>query len=251
MSGFDARRVLRLVLIDLRQIRRAMLAWPLAILAISALVTWLIGVRQQVADVHVVIFDALFCISAAWVCTGCFREFSNKPDKQAWLALPASTLERLAGKFIMVVPLYLVALYAGYGLVAAAVNSAFAMLGVTTLADFNPLGPAALTLLPVFLAVHGILVVGAVRFDRLALPKTLLVLALVGLVAAGLVMAVAHLVFPEHFSGWRLVSKIRLDTRGSFILGELIPVTAKALFYWVLPIGSWIAAGRMLARKEL
>ena len=228
-----------------------MLAWPLAILAITTLAAWLVGVRQRVDDIHIVIFDALFCISAVWVCTGCFPSFSNKPDKQAWLALPASTLEKLAGKFVLVVPLYLVALYAGYGLLAAIVNAGFAMLGVTTLADFNPLGPEALTLLPVFLAMHGILVLGAIRFDRFALPRTLLTLALLGLVAAVVLMVVAHLIFPEHFSGWRLVSKIRLDTRGSFMLGEAIPALAAVLFYWLLPIGSWMTAWSMLTRKEL
>jgi hypothetical protein len=236
---------------EFSELRRLLLVYPLAILPLVAMLAWFGAVQHGMAAIHAVIFNGLLALGGTLVASSAFWQFRETSSKRIWLALPARTIEKLASKFLLVVPIYLVALYAGYALIAAAVDGLFALSGFHAIDRFEPFAPGQLALVQVYLAAHGVLVLGAAVFDRHPLARTLAVLAALagGVFVIGYV--VLRIAYPDHFDGWQLVEKIRFDTGANPATGRLLPEAMHAAFFFLLPVSMWVAAFFVLKRKEL
>lgn len=245
------RRTLWLLQAEFGEHRRNLLLYPLAVLPMAALVAWFGAVQHGVIAIHGVIFNGLLAMSGMLVASAAFWQFRVPSNKRLWLALPARTIEKLASKFLLVVPIYLVALYTGYALIAAAIDGLFALSGFHAIDRFAPFAPGQLVLVQVYLAAHGVLVLGAAVFDRHPLPRTLAVMAgLAGSVFI-IVYAALRIAYPEHFDGWQLIEKIRFDTGGNSAAGRLLPEALHAAFFYLLPASMWVSTYFVLKRKEL
>ncbi len=244
-------RIAALLRMELVGVGAALTRWGLVVLALAAATAWFGAAGHGIGDIHTIIFNALFCVSGLLVSTGSFDCFSDKARKVEYLRLPARPWEKLASKFIVVVPLYLAALFGGYWLVSIAIDTAFAAVGFNGIQHFDPFAAGSTTLVPVFLAIQGLLVLGAIVFDRHALARTLAVMAAVLVLGALSGWILLRLGYPDHFAGWRLVEKIHFHTDSNWFAGKVLPTLLHAAFFYLLPVLAWLAAGIALQKKAV
>ncbi len=244
-------RIAALLRMELVGVGATLAHWGLVVLVLAAATAWFGAAGHGIGTIHTVIFNVLLCCSGLLVSTGAFDCFSDKARKVDYLLLPARPWEKLASRFIVVVPLYLLALFAGYWLISIAIDTAFAAIGFDGIDHFDPFGAGSTAVLPVFLAIQGLLVLGAIVFDRQALPRTLALIAAVLVLGALAAWIVLRLGYPDHFSGWRLVEKIHFHTDSSWVTGHGLPMLLHAAFFYLLPVLAWLAAGIALQKKAV
>ncbi len=244
-------RIAALLRLETHGLGRRLLRWGLAVFALAMAAAWIGAARLGVGGVHTLIFDALLCVSGLVVSAGSFACFSDKARRIEYLALPAHPWEKLASKFILLVPLYLLVLFGGYFLIAILIDSLFAAFGLVAIDRFEPFASDALVLVPIFLALQGLWVLGAIVFNQHALARILAAMAAVLVAGALLAYAGLRVGYADHFDGWRLVQKIRFDTSTNWWLGALLPSLLHAAFFYLLPVSGWIAAGIALKKKAV
>lgn len=173
-------------------------------------------------------------------CRG-FRELHDPIKGYAWLLLPASALEKTVSRILLVGPVYCIASLMAY--LAASLLSE----GVNALTVgrchfwFNPLDFFIFKLMAVYIVVQAPFLAGAVYFKKHVLSKTILFLVCIVVVFGVGMLAAARIIFGEGFGGLDLNGLDFAYESGMFQgMGPGLIKTGKVIFWFVLPVVSWV-----------
>lgn len=136
---------------------------------------------------------------------GSFREFAQVGTLQDYLLLPASSLEKWTARWLRTLPLFILGFSVAYTLVALLLQLILFMSGNHDVPFFHPFQPEILDAWKAYLILHALFFAGAVQFNRMPIPKTLLTLAIAGfgfVLVTGLVLWAMVKGTPESHFQW-------------------------------------------------
>lgn len=132
-----------------------------------------------------------------------YASLSNKPKKQFYLGLPASTLEKFTTKWIITAVLFPIALLILYQLFAWGIQAVISNISYLsfTLEAFDPFSEKNWLMIRLYLVLQTIFLCGAVVFQRYAIFKTIFALTIFGLASLAATLLVFRILFASAFTG--------------------------------------------------
>jgi hypothetical protein len=256
---FSPRRFGRLLIADLHAGSRGMLVTAGAILGVLLLINVVSVGSAERWDFHRVFFPLTLLVGGHVATSLAFTALHDKTLGYRYLTQPGSSLEKFTVKLVLTA--------AGWPILALIAYEAFSFLaaGLTTAlfgrahALFDPTDAEVWTTLRLYLATQAVTLYGAVRFRKLALIKTSLAAAALGLALLIAGVATARIVFGPYFGalpvgeGWGGV--IGWDVAGG--TGRVVEIASIAgriawfAFWWLMAPFFWVAACLRLAETEL
>ena len=139
------------------------------------------SIPENSIDQHTSNYLIWFFILGVAQTAGSFREFAQVGTLQDYLLLPASSLEKWAARWLRTLPLYILGFSVAYTLVALLLQLILFLSGNHDVPFFHPFQPEILDAWKSYLILHALFFTGALQFNRMPIPKTLLTLAISGM----------------------------------------------------------------------
>lgn len=153
------------------------------------------------ANFNLGLFAPLIYLGGFIVTSRAFAEVHSRTKNHDWFMLPASTLEKLAGRWILTSFGYVVAVAVGYTLFSViAAGISFVLMG-SSFPIFNPFAKAVLLIMANYLVVQSLYLLGAVFFRKNHFLKTVITLVCLGIFLGIFGSIVVRLVYWEYFDG--------------------------------------------------
>ncbi len=135
-----------------------------------------------------------------------FQEFVGDAQRQFYLNLPASNLEKFAGKWLITAGVFPIAYTLLYQILSLLIGA-----WVKHLYNFEfeilPLfGAFQRGYLQLYIVLQSIFLIGAIVFHRYAIVKTSFGLLLIGLALLASFYGCVRLLFPEYFDGFEVIN---------------------------------------------
>jgi hypothetical protein len=240
MSSFSIVRFRRVMLNDLLRAARPVLYASAALLGVIVAV-YMMGFRnaRSTSDpVHVVLFGICFIVTGLLFTGAVFRDIHHPLERNQYLMLPVSNLERLLSRYLLSGPflaLYATLAYMGFDYVANQLTHIWINKQQPL---FSPASAGTIAVIRGYLIAHVAVFTGAICFRSFALLKTIVFLLGV-LLAQGLVEYLSlRLLFPELFSwtGFMPVREFPVELEPWFTVSWLNLVFVVGAFAWMIRI---------------
>lgn len=205
-------------------------------------------------DFHYSLFPFSFIAIGLVLTSFSFREMNSPHERQFYLSLPATNLEKfLVRWFEMVVlyPLFYIVLYYIFSLIF---NTLTARYFGSIYDAFQPFSINVYVFFRVFLIAHSIFFLGAIAFQKYNFFKTAFFSFGLFILSVLIFVVLFRITFASFF-GEGLFSEPVVeaninDSFKNFIETTVIPVS-EFLVHWILPLFLWFVAYLKLTEKEL
>jgi hypothetical protein len=170
-----------------------------------------------------------------------FRQLHDSITGYSWLLLPASSLEKTLSQILITTLVYSLGslvIYLLFSLFSEGIN----MLVLRRCHSmFNPFDSVIITSIGVYMAIQAPFLIGAVYFKKHALRKTILVLTFSVLIIGVVLLIATQIIFGKEFFWLNVKDIFYSDAYGDFTaVGLSVINTAKVLFWFAVPLVSWI-----------
>lgn len=231
-TKYDANRVMRLIINDLKNHRK-----QIFIAAMAILIYWTLLPFQIISDSSQYLITLIF--SGFLLTALSLKQFHEPHLAYHYLTLPCSNPERFISKLLLTAVLYPLALLALFYCFSVAGNifHLWADYPITPL--YSPLQSALWTGIGVYIVLHSIAFMGAILFKRRGVLKTILLLGCFLLVLSVLIGKIGI----KLFSGSHI--SIGEDNIPNIIM------IGKILFWLVTPIFFWSVAYLRMKECEI
>lgn len=189
-----------------------------------------------------------------------FDELNNPLEKQTYLNLPASTLEKFTSKWIITVIIFPIAFLLMWIILSNSIALIIdRIIGVSSL-GFNPMDSVVFLFLKLYVAIQGIYLIAAVLFSKYELLKITLASMALNLITAFIIVFLFRIIFYDYFDGFVMVGpkgsgdfNVSASVQEPFhsYVEETIPRILRYLLFIGVPILSWVVAYFKLKEKEL
>lgn len=205
---------------------------------------WIGGVTTQDYSIYLIISMAIYSVVNASMS---FTALHDKNHNEAYLLLPASSLEKVLVKLIstsVVLPFAIIVLITVTSIISEGLT------GLIFQTGFAPLNP--------FLGIHfeawlyvvigqSIFFLGAAWFKKAHFIKTVLALAIMSIAFGILGGILFRIVFASYFNGFWIMKNIDIDMENMMIqnypgLANFLMYTARIIFYAILAPFCWFTA---------
>lgn len=212
MNAVSLPRLAQLMRNDLLAAARPVLyatASLLGLTVMSYLFINIVGTPGPAADM--VIFGLCLFGGGLGMTSICFQDMHHPLERNRYLMLPVSSLERLLSRYLLTGPLFVVCAVVAFVLFDHAGKQLVALWLDRSRPLFDPLAPPMKWLVFAYLIAHAVTLVGAICFRRHALLKTVLFLLLVILVQVVIENATGRIFFPGDYT-WTQFESIRTSS---------------------------------------
>ena len=191
-------------------------------------VAWTITTTAQADDreyeLHIMLFPQWLLIGGFIISSLAFYEFIKPTERQFYLQLPASNLEKFVSRWLLTGIVYTFGLVVYYWLFSLFAN----WIGVTfydhQFDAFTPFRENNLIAIKSYLAAQTIFLAGAATFKRFAFFKTLFAAIILVAVVAFFSMTSFRIIFADLFDGlYRMRPEMMID-------GKMVPVEPSRSF---------------------
>jgi hypothetical protein len=173
-----------------------------------------------------------------------YRDLGNPLRRHNFLTLPVSTFERFLSMWLLTSPGWIILytlIYSIYAPFATAIGQL--LYDHLHFVPFSPLAPKTISAILYYFVLQGIFLAGAAHFRGYPLPKTMLVLIILGAIGGLIMYFIMHDYFefdlgedPNPFAG---------------MPSDTLFTVMKLLFWWVLAPLSWVIAYLGLKEQEV
>ena len=202
-------------------------------------------------------FAIMFLIVGFILASISFYEFRKTSEKAEFLALPASSLEKVLVKLIysgLFYAILLSILYFALGLISTSFLSSIRgheyEIGIFNSKNYW-------TVVGLFFIIHSVFFFGSVAFDKFSLIKTLLVLVILALVVGIIGLIWFRIVFAEYFAGNFFKPDLLIESNMDFGINYRDPSEMPQVkllifcFKYIMAPVLWVASIFKLSEKEL
>ncbi len=183
-----------------------------------------------------------------------FNELNREHERQFYLTLPASNLEKFTTKWIesiILFPIVFVALYALFFMIIKPII--MATMGCT-LPDFSPSNTMILFFIKLYISLSGIFLLGAVVFGNFSAVKTIASIAVLGAIFGLIVFIFFRVIFYDFFHGWEIHPPHDGREPAPWIqdfMSKRMPTILEYLMWLAIPLFTWVVAYFKLKEKEV
>jgi hypothetical protein len=250
-ENFSSERLLKVLIKDIKTHYKTFL-WIAGATAVVLLITYLAwgGDMNPHSDdgFNEVFFPLVLMIGGFWFSAGIYRELNTAQERQLYLSLPASTLEKYTSKFLLSSIGFIIAVIIFYSVFNLIGRGLVNVIYGHTPPGFNPFGGHNLLIFKLYLVLQSIFLLGGIAFDKFAFFKTnaaIMVTCIGVLLVSGLFF---YLIFGTliHRKEEGLMPSIPLQ---EFANGPLETIS-KYLFYALAPL-FWVIGYFRLKEKEV
>jgi hypothetical protein len=172
-----------------------------------------------------------------------FRELHSKRSNEAYLLLPASSLEKTLVRLLFV-SVGLVAFVLAFTLLMSYVTETMGSALGRRNSPFEPFAPAVWVLIAHYVAIQSVYFLGAAWFRKGNFIKTSLAVTAITIGLLMFALVLARIVFAPYFGGAISEAVVAVESlyrshRIAFAAGAVV---AKALYFVALPVVCWVAA---------
>jgi len=191
-------------------------------------VVWTITTKAQAEDheneLHIMLFPQWLLIGGFIISSLAFYEFIKPTERQFYLQLPASNLEKFVSRWLLTGITYTVGLVLFYWLYSQFAN----WIGLTfydhQFDAFTPFRGNNLIAIKSYLAAHTIFLAGAATFKRFAFFKTLFVAIILAAIVALFSLTSFRIIMADLFDGlYHFRPELMID-------GKMVPVEPSRAF---------------------
>lgn len=186
-----------------------------------------------------------------------FQEMNAPLERQTYLTLPASNLEKMTSKWILTFILFPIVFTLAYWILSIFVDRIIEFFFLMEIPRFRPTGEETIFFIKIYMAIQGLYVIGSVIFNKYALVKTGIGLFVMTILSILVMVLCVRIIFMDHFDPWSMnVNKeirVSREVQPSFVRFIEGPFQSLGLYlFWIgLPILSWIVAFFKLKEKEV
>lgn len=171
--------ILMLLKMEFIELKRPLLNCVIATLLLMIVLAYKMNQYEILGNVrHIIPFAALLIFVGFYLCGSLFWQFKTSYAKQNYLSLPASHIEKLVSKSIIILPVFISAVYIAhflYGLMLPPMSvSEDNGVGLSTALSLVKITPSQVLIY--FLTYHSIFILSSAYFERYALLKASLLL---------------------------------------------------------------------------
>ena len=214
-------------------------------------------------------FTNILFIGGLIVSSLAFREAHRRGAGIFYIAIPASTFEKLASKLLVTSLGYALGTVIFITALSALTEAILWLIFGFGLGFFNPMTMIVLYCLIGYLIAQSVFLLGSVWFKKAAFVKTVLWIILFGIAATAVIIVILRILEPQYFdwgayrTGSQAVSGASIKMTDEYLAGLFAPGTrayagcmafftiGKILVYGVLAPVSWLAAYFKLGEIEV
>ena len=191
-------------------------------------VIWTINTTAQADDreteLHIMMFPQWLLLGGFIISSLAFYEFIKPTERQFYLQLPASNLEKVVSRWLLTGIGYTIGLVAYYWLYSLLANWIGATFYDHQFDPFTPFRGNNLIAIKAYLAAHTIFLAGAATFKRFAFFKTLFAAIILAAIVALLGLTSFRIIFADLFDGlYHFRPEMMID-------GKMVPVEPSRAF---------------------
>jgi hypothetical protein len=238
MSMFSVKRFRRVMTNDALRVMRTVLYGSAAVLGVTVGIYLLAFRRAGAADdpVHVMLFGLSLVIAGLLFTGVSFQDLHHPLQRNHYLMLPCSNLERILSRYLLTGPLFVV--YATLAFMAADYvgNQVTDILLNERQLLFSPIAMTAQEVIQGYLIAHMLVFIGAICFRSHALLRTVLFLAVGLFILVLFENLVERIFFPELYS-WTTFENVQsfpLELQPWFTASWMNVVFVIGAFVWLL-----------------
>jgi len=189
-----------------------------------------------------------------------FDELNNPLEKQTYLNLPASTLEKFTSKWILTVIIFPLAFLVLWIILSYTVAILVdKIIGVSSF-GFNPMDSMIFLFIKIYVAIQGIYLIASVIFTKYEFIKITFASIILNIITAFCISFLFRIIFYDYFDGWMMIGP---NGDGNFnpsssvqepfysFVENTVPRILTYLLFIGLPILTWVVAYFKLKEKEL
>ena len=213
-------------------------------------VIWTISTTAQADDreheLHIMMFPQWLLIGGFIISSLAFYEFIKPTERQFYLQLPASNLEKFVSRWLLTGIVYTIGLVAYYWLFSLFANWIGTSFYDHQFDAFTPFRGNNLIAIKAYLAAHTIFLAGAAAFKRFAFFKTLFTAIILAAIVALISLTSFRIIMADLFEGlFHFRPELMIDGKmvpvepsRKFVatLKEFVPKYAKFMGFIVAPI---------------
>lgn len=211
-------------------------------------------------EMHTVLYPMILIWVGMFLVSMSFKDMNEDSERQNYLSLPASHLEKYTSRFILtgiVLPLFISIVYCIYAffydsVVLMALDDGIKRFSFFT-NIFSGYTPTSFDFLKFYLPLHSVFFLGAITFRKLNFFKTLFSGISIIFMFVGMVYFFGKLLLPELYTGWAVLEG-NIKVEPNEWMRVFFDDWGKDIFYGILmiiiPIVLWIVGYFKLTEKE-